>query len=73
MPSYTATSRGTVSIHAPNEGSDPIISGSSRFKVVSIHAPNEGSDSALHTRQEPKDNVSIHAPNEGSDKAWHDR
>ncbi len=33
-----------VSIHAPNEGSDP-YSNNARFeRVVSIHAPNEGSD-----------------------------
>ncbi len=35
---------GSVSIHAPNEGSDIIaqaVAGSGR---VSIHAPNEGSD-----------------------------
>jgi len=33
-----------VSIHAPNEGSDPLGAGVKRIRVVSIHAPNEGSD-----------------------------
>ncbi len=37
--------RDDVSIHAPNEGSDPKLEGDDLTKMrVSIHAPNEGSD-----------------------------
>ena len=34
----------TVSIHAPNEGSDEDVSQVADNIQVSIHAPNEGSD-----------------------------
>ena len=56
----------TVSIHAPNEGSDL---GQKRIKLrqlVSIHAPNEGSDHDV-VNLYAQEIVSIHAPNEGSD------
>ena len=62
-----------VSIHAPNEGSDPKVAQAERELLVSIHAPNEGSDH-LHCVNHWKGLVSIHAPNEGSDARadWQD-
>ncbi len=57
----------TVSIHAPNEGSDDYSPRSTeRHGQVSIHAPNEGSDQRVKHDCGYKQ-VSIHAPNEGSD------
>jgi len=58
----------SVSIHAPNEGSDADEAGrGAGGEDVSIHAPNEGSDAADNT-YDYEGVVSIHAPNEGSDK-----
>ena len=57
-----------VSIHAPNEGSDPRPPLTSSCTMgVSIHAPNEGSDVMYAEPCFPMTKVSIHAPNEGSD------
>ena len=36
--------QGNVSIHAPSEGSDPIVADAHGEHLVSIHAPSEGSD-----------------------------
>ena len=59
----------TVSIHAPNEGSDlQVLLVCSAFDFpVSIHAPNEGSDASGVEHETYPAQVSIHAPNEGSD------
>ena len=58
-----------ISIHAPREGSDILISTVPGDTNISIHAPREGSDG-----QAPKGGgilhlISIHAPREGSDTA----
>ena len=37
-------SRGSISIHAPREGSDVAINSVAVVKPISIHAPREGSD-----------------------------
>ncbi len=55
-----------VSIHTPNEGSDPPGPSSVCSVEVSIHTPNEGSDGCPVSRK-GSDIVSIHTPNEGSD------
>ena len=56
-----------VSIHAPREGSDIIVTGLPSLHVrVSIHAPREGSDT-MQTWSFYDASVSIHAPREGSD------
>ena len=59
---------GTISIHAPREGSDPL--GHHVLPVVlaiSIHAPREGSDGRVFRPGRPHRGISIHAPREGSD------
>ena len=36
-----------ISIHAPREGSDPVIYGPNNSLLISIHAPREGSDAEV--------------------------
>ena len=60
---------GSISIHAPREGSDPqggCLSGPR--ERISIHAPREGSD-GFPGHRAPGRLISIHAPREGSDQS----
>ena len=61
-----------ISIHAPREGSDAVVSLYKHWSLgISIHAPREGSDGGacdvVHGHA-----ISIHAPREGSDREVHD-
>ena len=58
---------GSISIHAPREGSDSTSSCvTSCATSISIHAPREGSDLVSLRLAHPFE-ISIHAPREGSD------
>ena len=53
--SVVSTQPGTISIHAPREGSDPSLSTSSLASLdISIHAPREGSDLIILVRNMAK-------------------
>ena len=57
-----------ISIHAPREGSDPVLTlDRIAAHLISIHAPREGSDKGRLRRGESL-GISIHAPREGSDQ-----
>ena len=56
-----------ISIHAPREGSDPVIPEQTVRAEISIHAPREGSDPVVTSNLRNMSTISIHAPREGSD------
>ena len=56
-----------ISIHAPREGSDLLVSVATLTCVISIHAPREGSDLLQWRHDKRRFPISIHAPREGSD------
>ena len=55
-----------ISIHAPREGCDVILTGCKLCRGISIHAPREGCDQkSCHILMSAI--ISIHAPREGCD------
>ena len=57
----------SISIHAPREGSDTVVSVPPNVRKISIHAPREGSDAPAASSRRGCTCISIHAPREGSD------
>ena len=55
-----------ISIHAPREGGDHLISKSMLSRGISIHAPREGGDVFFMSNTNHQ-KISIHAPREGGD------
>ena len=55
-----------ISIHAPREGCDVILTGCKLCRGISIHAPREGCDER-YGRIRVQRTISIHAPREGCD------